>query len=72
MKTPKWSKADAKRAAKMGWELDTIANPIICKLGDRFKSNDEAIDWVVDRISWDTRSLNHKTCRTAVRLCLKG
>jgi hypothetical protein len=81
MKTPKWTKADAKRAEKMGWVLND-ATPCmvhVSKHGDRFKSNDEAIAWVVSTVECnaimavDSEDLKGiKTCRKALFLCAKG
>lgn len=89
MKTPVWTKSDAKRSEKMGWKLGyqeawCASRGIntgdkfhrILRHGDRFKSDDEAIEWVVDSVSrgcmgscgiaeWDT-------CRKALFLCAKG
>lgn len=57
MKTPIWNKADAKRAEKMGWKLMQPNSCItknrvpiktfIMRADTRFKSDDEAIEWVL-------------------------
>jgi hypothetical protein len=79
MKTPKWTKADARRAEKMGWRLFTDAwreTIWIERHGDRFKSNDEAIEQVCNwhrlgpSVTLDEDEFD--TIDKAARLCMKG
>ncbi len=98
MKTPKWTKADSKRAEKMGWQLKEVRYECAncgpyntasierlspygtSKHKGRFKSDDEAIEWVVamvisgyfgsGEIAFKAKAL--KTCRKALLLCAKG
>ena len=80
MKTQKWTKADAKRAAKMGWRMDYVIfmnglfeRRFIVAEGDRFKSDDEAIDWVVRNYRHGPAcNDNTRTCFKALFLCAKG
>lgn len=86
MKTPKWTKADDKRAEKMGWILCHRGTRVpwakipvqpmtIHALGDRFKSDDEAIAWVNEKKMSEadkTLSMDGFTCRKALHLCAKG
>lgn len=84
MKTPKWTRADAKRAEKMGWKLRLgLEEPYIQRHGDRFKSDDEAINAVINQVmvasarlgAWvEDVELDAKTntCIKALFLCAKG
>jgi hypothetical protein len=79
MKTPKWTRADAKRAEKMGWVLNdaTLGMVHISKHGDRFKSDDEAIEFVMrgyqeSLCSKPLSIAEWDVCRKAIRLCMKG
>lgn len=84
----KWNKADSVGAARMGWRLVRTpgfqCGPDLARIerhGDRFKSDDEAIEWVMhcfatasdwtvsDRSAWDE---NQQTCRKALFLCARG
>lgn len=80
MKTPIWNKADAKRASKMGWRLQQVAPHYPARIalwGERFKSDDEAIEWVIEVVEslplelFENDQL-YKTCRKALFLCAKG
>lgn len=83
MKTPRWTKADAKRAEKMGWglreqsfETGEADTHWIERLGDRFKSDDEAIEEVIAIVEHEMHCLENRliqiTCRKALHLCAKG
>jgi len=76
-KTPSttWTKADAKRAEKMGWLLwPTGTTGQICasRPGGVFKADDEAARWVVDDARWNGVLADMKTCRKAVIICCGG
>ena len=85
MKTLTWTAADAKRAEKMGWRLDT--GLIVNKTGGHyinnytlhaiyngpFNSDDEAIEFVYREADsgYDGGNVceEMKTCRKAILLC---
>lgn len=76
MKPIKFTKADEKRAAKMGWIL--WHDKIICLPGVRFKSDAEAAAYVVGVVDyWNEQysretKVDYLTCRKAVLLCCGG
>lgn len=81
-----WTKADAKRAEKMGWHIYNDAFPrIIHNLRGPFKSSRAAAEWVMvngagekwlggDRYSklFVKHTKVSETCRKAILLCCLG
>lgn len=73
MKPIKFTKADERRAHKMGWYLAQTMR--ICALASakRFKTDAEAAEWVVDHANLIAQGLlSVRTCRKAVLLCCGG
>lgn len=80
--TLNWTKSDEKRAAKMGWQIYPIESrfqhlntyQIQC-FGDTFRTDREAAEWVLEqsyKAQFTAASLNSKTYRRAVLLCMTG
>lgn len=78
MKPLHWTKADAKGAEKMGFRIgtDMFYGEAFCWIkldGARFKSDDEAIQFVFetsDSCYGGPACADVKTCRKAVLLCM--
>jgi DNA-binding SARP family transcriptional activator len=71
----KWTKADANRAAKMGWYLDETSTRITAYC-NKFPSDREAAGWVMQCYAVgghiDSAKGDYDTCRKALLLCALG
>jgi putative component of membrane protein insertase Oxa1/YidC/SpoIIIJ protein YidD len=73
MKPIKWTKSDAKRAAKMGWMLSASGAKIVrAYRNSPFKTDREAREFVCSCSRYAPTYLESSTCRKALLLCAGG
>lgn len=78
---PKWTKADERRARRMGWALSEIQvqGVVVVRITalvtpSVFSTDREAVEWVVSEFGVPLHSTleQWRTCRKAIMLCCLG